>query len=147
MEFSCKIQILGRGFNTSMVKGAANLAIRSIPCLPETVGSVIINTSLALSVQSSNRTSDSTDKARLVATVFPVLYPCRRQHPWSQLQFLTDCCPNGNLFERSLKHFLFINLGEVKEKRFQLFEPEGRVLESPGTSFRFIKKCFRASEK
>jgi hypothetical protein len=35
----------------------------------------------------------------------------------------------------------------VKEKRFQLFEPEGRVLESPGTSLRFINKCFRASEK
>ena len=60
---------------------------------------------------------------------------------------LTGCCPNENLFERSLKRFLFINLGEVKEKRFQLFEPEGRVLESPGTSLRFIKKCFRASEK
>jgi hypothetical protein len=55
--------------------------------------------------------------------------------------------PNENLFERSLKRFLFINLGEVKEERFQLFEPEGRVLESPGTSLRFIKKCFRASEK
>jgi hypothetical protein len=40
-----------------------------------------------------------------------------------------------------------INLGEVKEKRFQVFEPEGRVLGSPGTSLRFIKKCFRASEK
>jgi len=39
-----------------------------------------------------------------------------------------------------LKRFLFINLGEVKEKRFRLFEPEGRVLESPGTSLRFIKK-------
>jgi hypothetical protein len=59
---------------------------------------------------------------------------------------LTGCCPNENLFERSLKRFLFINLGAVKEKRFQLFELEGRVLESPGTSLRFIKKCFRASE-
>jgi hypothetical protein len=28
---------------------------------------------------------------------------------------LTGCCPNENLFERSLKRFLFINLGEVKE--------------------------------
>jgi hypothetical protein len=46
-----------------------------------------------------------------------------------------------------LKRFLLINLGEVKEKRFQLFEPEGRVLESPGTSLRFIKKRFSASEK
>jgi hypothetical protein len=38
---------------------------------------------------------------------------------------LMGCCPNENLFERSLKRFLLINLGEVKEKRFQLFEPEG----------------------
>jgi len=63
------------------------------------------------------------------------------------VQLLTGCCPNENLFERSLKRFLFINLGELKEKRFQLFEPEGRVLESPGASLRFIKKRFRASEK
>jgi len=60
---------------------------------------------------------------------------------------LTGCCPNKNLFERSLKRFLSINLGEVKEKRCQLFEPAGRVLESPGTSLRFIKKRFRVSEK
>jgi len=40
-------------------------------------------------------------------------------------QSSTGCCPNENLFERSLKRFLFINLGEVKEMRFQLFEPEG----------------------
>ncbi len=40
-----------------------------------------------------------------------------------------------------------INRGEVKEKRFQLVEPEGRVLESPGASLRFIKKRFRAGEK
>jgi hypothetical protein len=56
------------------------------------------------------------------------------------LRCLTGCCPNENLFERSLKPFLFINLGEVKDKRFQLVEPEGRVLESPETSLRFIKK-------
>ncbi len=60
---------------------------------------------------------------------------------------LTGFYPNENFFERSLKRFLMINLGEVKETRVQLFEPEGRVLESPGTSLRFIKKCFRASEK
>jgi hypothetical protein len=57
------------------------------------------------------------------------------------------CCPDENFFEHSLKRFLSINLGEVKEKRFQLFEPEGRVLESPGSSLRFIKKRFSASEK
>ncbi len=43
--------------------------------------------------------------------------------------------------------FLFINLGEAKEKRFQVVEPEGRVLESSGASLRYIKKRFRASEK
>jgi hypothetical protein len=63
------------------------------------------------------------------------------------MHWSTGCCPYKNLFERSLKRFLSINLGEVKEKRFQLFEPEGRVLESPGTSLRFIKKRFRAGEK
>jgi hypothetical protein len=41
--------------------------------------------------------------------------------------------------ERSLKRFLFINLGEVKEKRFQQVEPGGRVLESPGTSLYLSK--------
>jgi len=46
-----------------------------------------------------------------------------------------------------LKRFLCINIGEVKEKRCQLFEPAGRVLASPGTSLRFIKNRFRASEK
>jgi len=37
--------------------------------------------------------------------------------------FLTGCCPNGNPFERSLKRFLQTNLGEVEDKRCQLFEP------------------------
>ena len=40
-----------------------------------------------------------------------------------------------------------INLGEVQEKRFKLFEPEGRVLGSPGTSLRFIKKMFQSQRK
>jgi hypothetical protein len=31
-------------------------------------------------------------------------------------QILMGCCPIVNLFECSLKRFLFINLGEVKEK-------------------------------
>jgi len=61
--------------------------------------------------------------------------------------YFTGCCPNKNLFERSLKRFLCINIGEVKEKRCQLFEPAGRVLESPGTRLRFIKNRFSASEK
>jgi len=60
---------------------------------------------------------------------------------------LTGRCPSGNLFEHSSKRFLFINLGEVKEKRFQLFEPEGRVLGSPGTSIRCIKKMFQSQRK
>jgi len=37
------------------------------------------------------------------------------------------CCPNKNSFEWSLKCFVLINLGEAEDKRFQLFEPEGRV--------------------
>jgi len=40
-----------------------------------------------------------------------------------------------------------INLGEAEDQRFQLFEPEGRVLKSPGASLRFIKKRLRQSEK
>jgi len=35
--------------------------------------------------------------------------------------------PNKNSFERSLKRFLRINLGEAEDLRFELFEPEGRV--------------------
>jgi hypothetical protein len=59
----------------------------------------------------------------------------------------TGCCPNKNPFEWSLKRFLLINFGEAEDKRFQLFEPKGRVLKSPGASLRFIKKRFRQSEK
>ena len=59
----------------------------------------------------------------------------------------TDCCPNKNHFERSLRRFLLINLGAAKDQRFELFEPEGRVFKSPGASLRFIKKRFRQSEK
>jgi hypothetical protein len=46
-----------------------------------------------------------------------------------------------------LKRFLLIKLGEAEDKRYQLSEPEGRVLISPGASRRFIKKRFRTSEK
>jgi len=42
-------------------------------------------------------------------------------------QSSTGCCPNKNSFERSLKRFLRINLGEAEDQRFELFEPEGRV--------------------
>ena len=59
----------------------------------------------------------------------------------------TGCCPNKNSFERSLKRSLLINLGEAENKRFELFEPGGRVLKSPGASLRFIKKLFIQSEK
>jgi hypothetical protein len=34
---------------------------------------------------------------------------------------------------------LLINLGEVEDKRFELFEPSGRVFKAPGTSLRLIK--------
>jgi hypothetical protein len=47
----------------------------------------------------------------------------------------------------SLKRFLLINLGEAEDAQYQLFEPEGRVLISPGASLRFIKKRFRTGEK
>jgi hypothetical protein len=50
-------------------------------------------------------------------------------------------------FERSLKRFLLIILGEAKEERVQLSEPEGRVLKSPEASPSMIKKRFRQSEK
>ncbi len=40
-----------------------------------------------------------------------------------------------------------MNLGELKEKRFQLFDPERRVLESLGVRLRLINKCYRAGEK
>jgi len=42
---------------------------------------------------------------------------------------------------------LLINLGAAEEKRVRLFEPKGRVLQSPGASHRFIKKRFGQSEK
>jgi hypothetical protein len=61
--------------------------------------------------------------------------------------YLTGCCPNKNYFERPLKRFVLINLSEAEDMRFQLFEPEGRVLKSPGASLRFIKKRFQTSEK
>ena len=54
LEISCKIQVLSHRFTVSMFKGAASFATRSISWLPETVDSVIINTALALSGQSSN---------------------------------------------------------------------------------------------
>ncbi len=57
------------------------------------------------------------------------------------------CCPNKNSFERSLKRFMLINLGEEEDKRFQLFEPKGRVLKSPGASLRFIKNVFRQAKR
>jgi hypothetical protein len=42
---------------------------------------------------------------------------------------------------------LLRNLGEVEDKRCQLFEPKRRVLTSPGGSLRFVKKRFRLREK
>jgi hypothetical protein len=38
------------------------------------------------------------------------------------------------LFERSLKWFLSINLGEAQDKGFELSEPKGRVFKAPGAS-------------
>jgi len=62
-------------------------------------------------------------------------------------QGIMGCWPNRNSFERSLKRFLRIDLGEAEGLRFQLFEPKGRVLKSPGARLRFIRKRFRPSEK
>jgi hypothetical protein len=64
-----------------------------------------------------------------------------------QLLSVMGFCPDKNTFERSLKLFLLINLGEAEDKRFQLFEPIGRVLKSPEASLRFIKKCFQTKRK
>jgi hypothetical protein len=58
-----------------------------------------------------------------------------------------DVAQSTILLSSSLKRFLLTNLGEAENKRYQLFEPEGRVLISPGASLRFIKKRFRTSEK
>ncbi|MHC4474152.1 MAG: hypothetical protein ACYTEL_00805 [Planctomycetota bacterium] len=46
-----------------------------------------------------------------------------------------------------MKRFLKINLGEAKEKCFELSEPAGRVFKAPEASLRFIKNRFRLSEK
>jgi hypothetical protein len=40
-----------------------------------------------------------------------------------------------------------MNLGATEDKRYQLFEPEGRVLISPGASLGFIKKRLITGEK
>jgi hypothetical protein len=45
------------------------------------------------------------------------------------------------------KAFFAKNLGEATGERFQLSEPEGRVLKSPGASHRFFKKRGLRSEK
>jgi len=41
---------------------------------------------------------------------------------------------------------LRINLGEAEDKRFELFEPEGRVFKAPEASLRLIKEPFRPIE-
>jgi hypothetical protein len=46
-----------------------------------------------------------------------------------------------------LKRFLFINLGEVKEKRFQLFEPEGRVFGIAWNEPYIYQKMFQSQRK
>jgi hypothetical protein len=63
------------------------------------------------------------------------------------VRYCTGCCPNRNPFEWSLKRFLPRNLGEVEDKRCQLFEPEGQVLKSPGASLRFIKNVLDKAKR
>jgi len=47
------------------------------------------------------------------------------RNPLINSQF-SGCCPNRNPFERSLKRFLPINLGEAEDQRFELFDPAER---------------------
>jgi hypothetical protein len=61
--------------------------------------------------------------------------------------YSTGRCSNKNSFERSLKRFVLINLGEAEDKRFQLSEPAGRVLKSPGASLDLSKNTFRQAKK
>jgi hypothetical protein len=42
---------------------------------------------------------------------------------------------------------VLINLCETEDNQFQLFEPKGRVLKSPGAGIRFVKKSFQTSKK
>jgi hypothetical protein len=46
-----------------------------------------------------------------------------------------------------IREFLVTNLGEVEDKRFQLSEPERRVLKLPATSHRFVKKSLQKARR
>ncbi|OIO27372.1 MAG: hypothetical protein COZ31_00770 [Nitrospirae bacterium CG_4_10_14_3_um_filter_44_29] len=49
-----------------------------------------------------------------------------------------------------IREFLVINLGEVEDKQFQLFEfrkPSERVLKLPATSHRFVKKSLQKAKR
>jgi hypothetical protein len=58
----------------------------------------------------------------------------------------TACCRKRKFILAVITTLLVINLGEAEEKRFQLFEPERQVLETPGANLRFIKKCCRQAK-
>jgi len=48
-----------------------------------------------------------------------------------------------------IREFLAINLGEVEDKQFQLFEPQklsGRVLKLPVTRLRFVKNSLQKAK-
>jgi hypothetical protein len=62
-------------------------------------------------------------------------------------QRLPGCCPNQDPFEQFIETFFAHKPWRREDKRYQLLEPEGRVLISPGASLKFIKKRFRTSEK
>ena len=46
-----------------------------------------------------------------------------------------------------IREFLVINLGEVKDKQFQLSEPKRRVLKLPVTSHRFVKNYLQKAKR
>lgn len=46
-----------------------------------------------------------------------------------------------------IREFLVTNLGEVKDKQFQLFEPGGRVLKLPSPSHRFVKNSLQKAKR
>jgi hypothetical protein len=56
------------------------------------------------------------------------------QQAKARRQTYTGCCPKKNSFERSLKRFLRMNLGESRWC-------------GTGASLRFVKKCFKPREK
>ena len=127
---SCAANCLTVGSFSSSLSSVILLSLRHFDCNPSACGKSILPFNYTWCLVSS--------------------YPTRKMVPAERpirFRFSTGCCPNKNSFERSLKRFMLINLSEAEDKRFQLFEPKGRVLKSPEASLRFSKKRFQTSEK